>query len=95
MTTAIKRFGIFKKEGADLTYRRGRHAIKMDQANHRQELEEERPSESAKKAFRHRPYEGISVQQYLDKLRRDVDGQAGLDRICGYERRNQRLTKEN
>ena len=57
-----------------MTYRRGRHAIKMDQANHRQELEEERPSESAKKAFRHRAYEGISVQQYLDKLRRDADG---------------------
>ena len=64
-----------EKEGADLTYRRGRHAIKMDQANHRQELEEERPSEGAKKAFRHRPYEGVSVQQYLDKLRRDADGQ--------------------
>lgn len=48
--------------------------MKMDRANHRQELEEERPSEGAKKAFRHRPYEGISVQQYLDKLRRDADG---------------------
>lgn len=88
MTTAIKRFGIFKKEGADLTYRRGRHAIKMDQANHRQELEEERPSESAKKAFRHRPYEGISVQQYLDKLRRDADGQADINRVRRYERRD-------
>lgn len=87
MTTAIKRFGIFKKEGADLTYRRGRHAIKMDQANHRQELEEERPSESAKKAFRHRPYEGISVQQYLDKLRRDVDGQGKVKSTETIEKR--------
>lgn len=57
-----------------MRYRRDRHSMKMDRANHRQELEEERPSEGAKKAFRHRPYEGISVQQYLDKLRRDADG---------------------
>ena len=84
-----------EKEGADLTYRRGRHAIKMNQANHRQELEEERPSESAKKAFRHRAYEVDGRKNDSDNLGRDVDGQAGLGRICRYERRDQRFTKEN
>ena len=34
------------------------------------ELEEEKPSKSAEVAFRHKAYESISVQQYLDKLRR-------------------------
>lgn len=64
-----------EKEGADLTYRRGRHAIKMDQANHRQELEEERPSKSAEAAFRHRAYEVDGRKNDSDNLGRDVDGQ--------------------
>lgn len=53
---------------------RDRRAIKRDRANHMQELEEEKPSKGAEEAFRHRPYESISVQQCLDKLRRGADG---------------------
>lgn len=53
-----------------MRHRRDKHSIKMDKANHMQELEEEKPRESAKKAFRHKAYESISVQQYLDRIRR-------------------------
>lgn len=59
-----------EKEGVDLRHRCDKHSIKMDQVNYMQELEEEKPRESAEKAFRHKAYESISVQQYLDKLRR-------------------------
>lgn len=58
-----------------MKHRRDKHSIKMDQANHMQELEEEKPSKGAEEAFRRKPYQTMSVMEYLEKLRRGADGQ--------------------
>lgn len=70
MAVMLRELKNMEEEGVDLRHRRDKHSIKMDKANHMQELEEEKPRESAEKAFRHKAYENISVQQYLDKVRR-------------------------
>lgn len=39
-----------------MRYRRDRHSMKLDKVNHMQELEEEKPSKCAVKAFKHKAY---------------------------------------
>lgn len=63
-----------------MRYRRDRHSIKMDRANHMQELEEEKPSKSAEAAFRHRAYEMTGRKNDSDNRGRDADGQGKTEK---------------
>lgn len=54
--------------------------MKMDRANHMQELEEEKPSKSAEAAFRHRAYEVTGRKNDSDNRGRDADGQGKTEK---------------